>query len=46
MDDVNGWVVWIEDRVNEVLRLLERCAEALERIAEASERQAEEELSE
>jgi hypothetical protein len=43
---VNGWVVWIEDRINELLVLLERIAVALERIAEASERQAEEELSE
>jgi hypothetical protein len=43
---VNGWVIWIENCVNEVIRLLERCAEALERIAEASEQQAEEELSE
>jgi hypothetical protein len=43
---VNGWVVWIEDRINDLLVLLERTAVALERIAEASERQAEEELSE
>jgi hypothetical protein len=43
---MNGWVVWIEDRVNDVVRLLERIAEALERIAEASEEQADAEEAE
>jgi hypothetical protein len=43
---MNGWVVWIEDRINDLLVLLERIAVALERIAEASEQQAEEELPE
>jgi hypothetical protein len=36
---VNGWVVWIEDRINDLLVLLERIAVALERIADASEEQ-------
>jgi hypothetical protein len=37
---MNGWLVWIEDRTNEALRLLERIAEAAERVADASEEQA------
>jgi hypothetical protein len=36
----SGWLVWIEDRVNDVVRLLERLAEAAERIADASEEAA------
>jgi hypothetical protein len=34
---VNGWVVWIEDRINDLLVLLERIAIAAERVADASE---------
>ena len=37
-----GWAVWIEDRVNDLLVLLERIAVAAERVAEASERTVEE----
>jgi hypothetical protein len=36
----SGWLVWIEDQTYQVLRQLERCADALERIADASEQQA------
>ena len=37
---MNGWVVWLEDRINDLLVLLERLAVAAERIADASEQQA------
>ena len=37
-----GWAVWIEDRTNDLLVLLERIAVAAERVAEASEKAAEE----
>jgi hypothetical protein len=40
---VNGWVVWLEDRINELLGLLERLAVAAERIADASEQQPDDE---
>ena len=37
-----GWAAWIEDRVNDLLVLLERIAIAAERVAEASEKAVEE----
>jgi hypothetical protein len=38
-----GWAVFIEDRINDLLVLLERIAIALERVADASEAAVEEE---
>jgi hypothetical protein len=37
MSALGGWAAYGQDRINDLLLLLERCAEALERIADASE---------
>jgi hypothetical protein len=43
---MNGWLVWIENRINDLLVLLERIADAAERVADASEQNADRDVCE
>jgi hypothetical protein len=41
MSELERWLTWTQDRVNDLLNVLERIADELGRIADASEQEVE-----